>query len=426
VPGAPDGSAGGAAASIPVPSAEARRILPISSCAEHATVTQPPSGDHSSFDDLALDRLRQRRSAKWAAYPADVLPAWVAEMDFPIAEPVKQALRAAIDLDDCGYARPKALSEAFAGFAAARFGWDVDPARVVAVPEVMIGVGEVLRLVTAPGDGVVVNPPAYPPFFATITEVERRVVDVPLVRGADGWALDLAGLERAFAAGARAYLFCSPHNPVGRVFDREELRAVAELAARYDVAVLADEIHAPLTLPGAAHTPFATVSEPLGVRAVVLTSASKGWNIPGLKCAVVAAGSAAMRDTLAPLRAPERLERVGHLGVLGTVAAFAEGGAWLDALVAHLDRNRALLASLLAECLPEVGYVPPQAGYLAWLDCRPLGLGDDPARVFLTRGRVALTRGLDFGTGGAGFARLNMGTSGELLREAVHRMRSSV
>jgi len=392
-------------------------------------VEQPLSGDPSPFDDLALDRLRQRRSAKWAAYPADVLPAWVAEMDFPIAEPIKRALRDAIDLDDCGYARPHALREAFAAFAAGRFDWTVDPARVIAVPEVMIGVGEVLRLVTTPGDQVVVNPPVYPPFFATIAEVERRVVEVPLARGAGGaggWALDLAGLERAFAAGARAFLFCNPHNPVGRVFEAGDVRAVAELAARYDVAVLADEIHAPLTLPGIAHTPFLSVSEALGVRAVVLTSASKGWNIPGLKCAVVVAGSPAMHDALAPLRAPERLERVGHLGVLGTVAAFTEGGAWLDALVAHLDRNRALLARLLADCLPEVGFVPPQAGYLAWLDCQALGLGDDPARAFLKRGRVALSRGLDFGSGGAGFARLNIGTSGELLREAVRRMRSSV
>jgi cystathionine beta-lyase len=392
-------------------------------------VEQPLSGDPSPFDDLALDRLRQRRSAKWAAYPADVLPAWVAEMDFPIAEPIKRALRDAIDLDDCGYARPHALREAFAAFAAGRFDWTVDPARVIAVPEVMIGVGEVLRLVTTPGDQVVVNPPVYPPFFATIAEVERRVVEVPLARGAGGaggWALDLASLERAFAAGARAFLFCNPHNPVGRVFEAGDVRAVAELAARYDVAVLADEIHAPLTLPGIAHTPFLSVSEALGVRAVVLTSASKGWNIPGLKCAVVVAGSPAMHDALAPLRAPERLERVGHLGVLGTVAAFTEGGAWLDALVAHLDRNRALLARLLADCLPEVGFVPPQAGYLAWLDCQALGLGDDPARAFLKRGRVALSRGLDFGSGGAGFARLNIGTSGELLREAVRRMRSSV
>ena len=391
-------------------------------------MTHSISIDPSLFDDLSLDRLRQRRSAKWGAYPADVLPAWVAEMDFPIAEPIKRALRAAVDLDDCGYARPHVLPQAFAAFAAERYGWSVDPARVVAVPEVMIGAGEVLRLVTAPGDGVVVNPPVYPPFFSTIAEVERRVVDVPLLAGGAGagWSLDMAGLERAFAAGARAYLFCNPHNPVGRAFDEGEVRAVAELAARYDVVVLADEIHAPLTLPGARHTPFLAVGEAAGTRAVVLASASKGWNIPGLKCAVVVAGSHGMRDVVATLRAPERLERVGHLGVIGTVAAFTEGGAWLDALVEHLDRNRALLASLLADALPEVGFVPPQASYLAWLDCRALGLGDDPARTFVNRGRVALTRGLDFGSGGAGFARLNIGTSSELLREAVRRMRGSV
>ncbi|HET7456114.1 MAG TPA: aminotransferase class I/II-fold pyridoxal phosphate-dependent enzyme [Gemmatimonadaceae bacterium] len=382
----------------------------------------------SQFDDLAIDRLRKRRSAKWSAYPPDVLPAWVAEMDFDLAEPVKRALRAAIDLDDCGYARPQVLPAAFATFAVARYGWSVEPGRVVAVPEVMIGAGEVLRLVTVPGDGVVVNPPVYPPFFSTIGEVERRIMNVPLVRGGDDgrWALDMEALERAFAAGARAYLLCNPHNPVGRVFDASELRAVAELAARYDVTVIADEIHAPLALAGATHTPFLAVSDAAGARAVVLASASKGWNVPGLKCAVVVVGAHGMDKVIGTLRAPERLERVGHLGVVATVAAFTEGGAWLDALVAHLGRNRALLTRLLAEELPEVGWVPPEAGYLAWLDCRALGLGDDPARTFLTRGRVALTRGLEFGAGGAGFARLNMGTSSELLREAVRRMRAGV
>ncbi|HEU4566086.1 MAG TPA: aminotransferase class I/II-fold pyridoxal phosphate-dependent enzyme [Gemmatimonadaceae bacterium] len=378
------------------------------------------------FDELSLDRLRARRSAKWSAYPPDVLPAWVAEMDFPLAEPIARALRGAIDLDDCGYARPAELPGAFRAFAAARWGWEVDPSRVLAVPEVMIGAAEVLRLTTSPGDGVVVNPPIYPPFFSTIREVDRRVVEVPLLRGAAGWALDLDGLERAFSSGARAYLLCNPHNPTGRVFAPDELRAVAELAVRHDVVVLADEIHAPLTLPGAAHTPFVTVSEPLGARAVTLASASKGWNIPGLKCALLVAGSAAMRATLAPLALPERAERVGHLGVIGTVAALREGGAWLDALVRHLDRNRARLAALLAAELPAVRWVPPQAGYLAWLDCTALGLGDDPARTFLKRGRVALSRGPDFGREGAGFARLNMGTSGGILEEIVGRMRNSV
>jgi cystathionine beta-lyase len=168
------------------------------------------------------------------------------------------------------------------------------------------------------------------------------------------------------------------------------------------------------------------VSDAAGARAVVLASASKGWNVPGLKCAVVVAGAHGMQNVVATLRAPERLERVGHLGVVATVAAFTEGGAWLDALVAHLGRNRTLLAELLAEELPGIGWMPPEAGYLAWLDCRALGLGDDPARTFLTRGRVALTRGLEFGAGGAGFARLNIGTSSELLREAVRRMGASV
>ena len=386
----------------------------------------PPHEPPSPYDSLDLPRLHSRRSAKWSAYPPDVLPAWVAEMDFPLAEPVRRALHEAIALDDCGYARPDGLRDALRDFAAARYGWTVERDRIFAVPEVMIGAAEALRLCTERGDGVVVNTPIYPPFFSTVAEVERRVVEVPLARGGDGWSLNLAALEAAFASGARAWLLCNPHNPTGRVFGAEELRAAAELAARHDVLVISDEIHAPLTLAGAVHVPFLSVSESLGANAVALVSASKGWNIPGLKCAMIVAGSERARDALRPLRAPERAERVGHLGVIGTVAALREGVEWLDALCAHLDRNRALLATLLAEQLPGVRYAPPQAGYLAWLDCSALGLGDDPARAFLKIGRVALSRGPEFGREGAGFARLNMGTSGELLAEAVRRMAASV
>ena len=376
----------------------------------------------TAFDDLSLAKLRGRASAKWTTYPADVLPAWVAEMDFPLAEPIKQRLRRAIDSDDCGYAHPTALPKAFAAFAQARFGWTVDPSRVRSAPEVMVAIAEILRVVTKPGDGVVINPPVYPPFAMVIEEVGRNVVDVPLAHvPGGGWDLDLEALEKAFAGGAKAYLLCNPHNPVGRVFEKSQLESIAKLARQYGVVVLADEIHAPLVLPGAAHVPFVQVSEPLGANAITITSASKAWNIAGLKCALIVAGSTAMQSALKALPI-ELTERTGHLGVLANIAAFEEGASYLDGLLKHLDRNRALMAELLGMYLPAVRYIPPQAGYLAWLDCSALGLGEEPAKLFLKKGKVALMRGLDFGRQGACFARVNMGTSSAILSEVVGRM----
>jgi cysteine-S-conjugate beta-lyase len=383
-----------------------------------------PGPAPETFDRLSLDALRRRRSEKWRVYPPDVLPAWVAEMDFPLAEPVKRALHEAVAADDCGYVHPADLADAFAAFAGDRLGWPVDPGRVTVVPDVMVGVAEVLRVVTAPGDGVAINPPVYPPFFATLADLGRRTVEVPMIRAAGGFELDLDGLRDAFAAGARALLLCNPHNPTGRVLARAELEAVAELAGRHGAVVVADEVHAPLTLAGAAHTSWGCLggAAELGI---VVTSASKAWNFPGLKCAVVVAGSRRTQELVAGIPREVRYG-AGHLGLLASVAAFRDGGPWLDALLAHLDRNRRLLADLLGARLPAVGYRPPQASYLAWLDCAGLGLGDDPAAVFLERGRVALSHGPDFGRPGAGFARLNMGTSAELLEATVDRMARAV
>jgi cystathionine beta-lyase len=376
----------------------------------------------TEFDDLSLAKLRGRLSAKWSTYPAEVLPAWVAEMDFPLAEPIKQRLRRAIDADDCGYAQPRLLHDSFLAFAKSRYGWTVDPARIHVGAEVMVAVAEILRVVTKLGDGVVINPPVYPPFFDTIEEVGRTVVEVPLAHvPGGGWDLDLDALEKSFAAGAKVYLLCNPHNPVGRVWEKAQLEAIAKLAKQYGVIVISDEIHAPLVLAGAVHIPFVAVSEPLGANAITVTSASKAWNVAGLKCAVFVAGSQAMQTVLKKL--PKELgERTGHLGVLSSIAAFEEGGAYLDGLLAQLDRNRATMAELLGVYLPAVRYIPPQAGYLAWIDCSALGLGDDPAKTFLKKGKVAVMRGLDFGRQGACFVRVNMGTSGKILGEVVGRM----
>lgn len=380
----------------------------------------------SAFDDLDLEVLRRRHSYKWRAHPKDVIPAFVAEMDFPLAGCVKEALHRAIDLDDCGYAFSEGLPEAFCEFVLRRHGWHVDPARVLMVADVLAGVDVTLSLCTSPGDGVVVNTPVYPLYFTHIRQLGRRVVEAPLRQAAQGWQLDLGLLERAFRNGAAtAFLMCNPHDPTGIVLQRAELQAVAALAQRYGVTVLSDESHGALALPGAEHVPYVSLGEEVVGHSITFSSASKAFNLEGIKCAVMVAGSEALRRRLAAM-APRDGFGASLFGVLASIAAWEGGDDWLTGLLAQLDRNRSLLSQLLSEHLPGVHYVKPQASYLAWLDCRALGLGDDPSAAFLERGRVALSRGADFGRQGAGFARLNMGTSPAILETIVRSMARAV
>jgi len=375
--------------------------------------------------DCSLERLRARTSHKWRTYPADVLPAFVAEMDFDPAEPIKDAIRAALAAGDLGYPHKGDLGEAFAEFAADRFGgWSPEPDLIFVIPDVMTGIAEVIQAITAPGAGVVINPPVYAPFFFRLELAGRRIVQAPLAAVDGSYDLDLDGLDRALREpGVGAYLLCNPHNPLGRVWSRDELTAIADLCGRRGVPILVDEIHAPLILPGAVHVPFHSLDHPAARRAVVFTSATKGWNIPGVKCGLAITADQAAADILA-LRWDALL--ASHLGVHATIAALRSAREWLDAVVAQIDANTRLLTTLLAEHLPGARYRRPQASFLAWIDCREMELGDDPAAEFLARGRVALSPGPDFGSEGLGFARLNIGTSPELIAEAVHRMAAVV
>ena len=379
----------------------------------------------SSFDvdDITLDVLRRRTSAKWRFYEPDVIPAWVAEMDYPLAEPIAEALRRAIADSDTGYAWPAGLSEAFAAYAGEQWGWNVAPDRVTTLPDVLTGVAQALLRLTSPGDGVVITPPVYHPFFSVVTDVVgRRVVEAPLARSADdAYVIDLDALERAFASpGVTAFLMSNPHNPTGGVASRDELRAVADLAARHGVAVISDEIHAPLVLPGAVHVPFLTVVDD-DADAVALVSASKAWNLAGLKASQLVSTGRTARTVTA--RIPMEVTfTTGHLGVIAAAAAYREGGPWLADVVGLLDAQRRLLADLLAAELPRARYRAPEASYLAWIDLSAYGLGDDPAAVILERGRVGLSPGATFGTQGRGFVRLNFATSPAILREIVSRI----
>ena len=386
------------------------------------------------LEELSLPQLRLRTSMKWRAHPADVLPLWVAEMDVNLPPTVADALRRAIDIGDTGYPSGTAFAEAVSEFASRRWQWhDLEVGRTALVPDVMLGVVETLRLVTDRGDTVVVNPPVYAPFYAFVSHDGRRVVEAPL----DGEGrIDLDALEDAFArarsaGGKIAYLLCNPHNPTGTVHTADELRGVAERARRFGVRVVSDEIHAPVILAGSRFTPYLTV--PGGQDAFALISASKAWNLSGLKAALAIAGPEAAADLA---RMPEEVSHgPSHLGVIAHTEAFKTGDEWLDALLDGLDANRALLGDLVADRLPGVKYQRPQGTYLAWLDCRQLGFDEDaadglavvadlsgPARWFLDRARVALSSGHVFGAGGPGHVRLNFATSQAILTEAVSRM----
>jgi cysteine-S-conjugate beta-lyase len=386
------------------------------------------------LEELTLAQLRLRTSMKWRAHPADVLPLWVAEMDVMLPPAVADALRTAIDIGDTGYPSGTALAEAVGEFASRRWQWhDFDVSRTTIVPDVMLGIVETLRLVTDPGDAVVVNPPVYAPFYAFVEHSGRRVIEAPL--DAEGRiALDALteAFTRARAAGRKvAYLLCNPHNPTGTVHTVEELRGVAERARQSRVRVVADEIHAPVILSGSRFTPYLTV--PGAEDAFALTSASKAWNLSGIKAALAVAGPEAAADLT---RMPEEVSHgPSHLGIIAHAEAFRTGGEWLDALLQGLDANRTLLGELVAEHLPGVKYQQPQGTYLAWLDCRRLGFTEDtgdglavvsdlsgPARWFLDHARVALSSGHVFGNGGPGHVRLNFATSKAILNEAVSRM----
>jgi cystathionine beta-lyase len=387
---------------------------------------------------VPLAELRRRTSMKWQAHPEDVLPLWVAEMDVLLAPPVAAALTEAIGRGDTGYPTGTAYAEAVRGFAARRWGWEVAVERTAVVPDVMMGIVEILRLVTGPGDVVVVCAPVYPPFYAFVSHAGRRVVEAPLAP--DG-RTDLDALDGAFvrarAASARpVFLMSNPHNPTGAVHTRAELEAMAELAARHGVRVISDEIHAPLVLGDARFTPYLSV--PGTGDAFALLSASKAWNLAGLKAALAVAGPDAAADLD---RLPEEVGHgPSHLGVIAHTAAFRDGGDWLDRLLAGLTANRALLDRLLAEHLPTVGYTRPEGTYLAWLDCGPLGLDTEPgpdgpgivtelagpARYFLDHARVALSSGHVFGSGGAGHVRLNFATRPDILATAVTRMAAAL
>jgi cystathionine beta-lyase len=370
----------------------------------------------------SLETLRRHRGRKWSTHRSDVLPAWIADMDMLPAPSIRSALRMAVEEGDLGYgptAGRSGIGEGFAAWALHRWHWRLEAAAIMVMPDVVSGLANCIEALSCPGDGVLVQTPIYPPILSCIANSGRRVVACASV----GESIDFTALEAAIRQHRpRMFILCNPHNPTGRCFTRTELATLAALAADYDLVVVSDEVHADLVHPGHQHIPFATSSAQAASRTVTLNSASKAFNVAGLRCAVCVAQSAGLRRRLSSLPA-QRWTAFSTLGVRAALAAWTEAGeAWLTACVEHLTRMRDHLAQRLAEELPAMRCVPPQASYLAWLDCRELRLGGAPAEFFLERARVALSPGSEFGEPGHGFVRLNFATSQDILDRILDRM----
>jgi len=383
-----------------------------------------PSTD---FDAVTIEQLRSAGSVKWSLFP-DAIGAFVAEMDFGTAPAVASALHEAVDLGMLGYLPPalaEDMSRACADWSADAYGWEVDPARVRPVGDVLVGLEMTLTHFSEPGSPVILPTPAYMPFVTLPAALGHPVLEVPLAVEDGRYVYDLDALDAAFRAGGRVLILCNPHNPVGRALDADELAAIAAVVDRHGGRVFADEVHAPLLYPGRRHVPYASLSDVTAAHTVTATSASKAWNLPGLKCAQVILSNDADAETWTRVGLMAE-HGASTLGVVANAAAYRGGRRWLADVVDYLDGSRRLLAELLAELIPAVGYRPPEGTYLGWLDCRPLGLGDHPAEFFLAEAATALTDGALCGEAGRGFVRMNFALTRPLLTRAVESMAAAL
>jgi cysteine-S-conjugate beta-lyase len=373
------------------------------------------------IDATTADELRARGSLKWSAPGPDGFGAAVAEMDFGAAPAILDALAALSGSANFGYLPPflaAELAAACAEFQKRRFGWDVDPALIHNVPDVIKGLEIAVTRFSRPGSPVILPTPAYMPFLSVPGFLGREIIQVRM-RDEDGFfTFDLDAIEDAFRAGGHLLIFCNPYNPLGRVFTGEEITQLTELVDRHGGRVFADEIHAPLVYPGLRHIPYASTSDAAASHALTATSASKAWNLPGLKCAEVILTNEPDRQAW---------EEMGFLawrgasnpGVAASIAAFRHGEAWLDEVLAYLDDSRHLLARLIARHVPGVRYRPPDGTYLAWLDCTAMDLPASPGALVTDRAHVTVVDGPAFGDGGAGAFRFNFATPQPILTEMV-------
>lgn len=370
-----------------------------------------------------LTELRKLHSSKWLRYPADVLPMHVAEMDFEVDPGVRALLVEMVSSSDLGYLGPiPEVPAAFVGFAERHWGWTPDEKQIRMTTDVGVGVVEVIRALSKPGDKVIINSPVYHSFYTWLDELHLSTVDAPLKHVGDDWKLDLSAIEEQFIAGARFILLSSPHNPVGRIHTLDELTALANLSNKYNAYVISDEIHAPLTYADHKFIPYLSIPAAQR-RGVVVTSSSKAFNFAGLKAAIIVSQNEEMFEELNAM--PEANHwRASLLGGFAMAKAFADGDKWLSETMAQLDHNRNLVKELLAKYLPAAKYVIPESSYLAWIDVSCLGQGGNTSDHLIENKKIAFNPGTEFGDQYGAYIRLNFATSPEIIEEGIKRLAS--
>ncbi len=380
-------------------------------------MTQP-----TGFDDVRIEHLREVGGTKWSMFP-DKIGAFVAEMDFGTAPPISQALHVAVDRGLFGYL-PKAvgqrMSEAYAQWSRTRYGWDVSAERVRPLADVLAGLEAAIDHFSTPGAPVILPTPAYMPFVTIPPSLGREVIEVPMTSEEGHYVYDLDAVDAAFKAGGALLILCNPHNPVGRVLRREEMEAISEVVHENGGRVFADEIHAPLVLAGSEHIPYASVNQLAAGHTITAASASKAWNLPGMKCAQLILSNEADQAKWSEVGMMAE-HGAANLGVIANTAAYTAGGQWLDEVLEYLDQNSRALVDLVAELLPGVSFRRPEGTYLAWLDCSAVGL-TEPAEFFFQRAGVAMTDGSRCGRAGQGFVRYNFATPRPIMVQTIEQM----
>jgi cystathionine beta-lyase len=382
----------------------------------------------SDFDfDTLMDRRAIPDCRKWNRYLVDTLPMWVADMDFAVPEPIQAALYARLLHPVFGYAGPPAsLIEAILEMLEARYCWKVTPEAIVMLPGVEPGFNMALRGLLSPGEAVVVQTPIYAPIRAAPLHWGLRRIEVPLQPTPSGFAANLPALQRAFSElGTKAFLLCNPHNPTGKVYDTHELTSIGTACLKHDILIISDEIHGDLVYEGACHRPIAAIAPEIAEQSITLMSASKTYNIAGLKAAFAIIPNQSLRQAFVTARAG-MVDSVNLMGMVATEAALRGCEAWRRAVMAYLQANRDFLASEITRRFPMIGFRPPQASFLAWLDCRHLSLHGDPAEFLLEQARIAVSGGEEFGALGAGHVRLNFGCRRATLVAALDRVEQAL
>ena len=376
-----------------------------------------------------FDRCIARRGSgayKWDDHDGDVLPLWVADMDFCSPEPVVRALRERTEHGVFGYTRPShELYEVVRARLQRLYDWEVQAEDILFLPGVVTGFNLACHAIGAPGDGVLVQPPVYYPFLAAPRHAGRTLQCAEVQLQGTRYGIDFDAFENAIDDRTRLFILCNPHNPVGRVYERDELSRMAEICLRHDVVICSDEIHCDLVYSGHRHLPIASLAPEIAQRTITLMAPSKTFNIAGLKCSFAVVQNPDLRARFRSAHAG-LVSGISIFGYTAALAAYRDGQEWLDQVVAYLEANREATRRYVAEHLPSIGMIVPEGTYLAWFDCRKTSLGEAPGKFFLREARVALNEGSHFGAGGEGFVRLNFGCPRGTLVEALERMRAAL